>query len=84
MLFNDRSAKKRALKAANGPSLASKRYKPDTAGRRHVVDIAEIGQGHYYTNATSKKQKFQNAAEWNDALDAGKGGMTVFPKKEGK
>lgn len=35
MIFNDRR-NARALKAANGPSLAPKGYKPDTAGRAAV------------------------------------------------
>ena len=39
--FNDRRANKRALKAANGPSLAPKNYQPDTAGRTAVSDTAE-------------------------------------------
>jgi hypothetical protein len=36
MLFNDRRANARALKAANGPSLAPKNYKSDTTGRAKV------------------------------------------------
>lgn len=39
MEFNDRrkaNVNKKALKAANGPSLAPKKYKPDTAGRAEV------------------------------------------------
>lgn len=76
--FNDRRANKRALKAANSKSLAPRGYKPDTASRTHVKDIAEIGQGHIYTHAKTKKQKFQNAAEWKDALETGKGGATIF------
>lgn len=41
MLFNDRrmSANDRALKAAQGPSLASKRYKPDTKRREAVKNL---------------------------------------------
>lgn len=78
MMFNDRRANKRALKAANGKSLAPKRYKSDAKSRSQVTDIAEIGGVHYHTNAKNRKQKFQNAAEWKDALDTGQGGATVF------
>lgn len=76
--FNDRRANKRALKAANGKSLAPRGYKSDAKSRTQVKDIAEIGQVHHYTNAKNRKQKFQNAAEWKDALDSGQGGATVF------
>ena len=76
--FNDRRANKRALKVANGKSLAPRGYKSDAKSRTQVTDIAEIGQVHNYTNAKNRKQKFQNAAEWKDALDAGKGGATIF------
>ena len=41
MMFNDRRANARALKAANGPSLAPKGYKPDTAGREKITYPAE-------------------------------------------
>lgn len=42
MLFNDRrmSANDRALKAALGPSLAPKGYKPDTLSRKNVKKFA--------------------------------------------
>jgi hypothetical protein len=36
MLFNDRRATQRALKAANGPSLAPKGYKTDSSRRSEV------------------------------------------------
>jgi hypothetical protein len=39
--FNDRRKNSRALKAAIGPTLASKDYTPDTAGREKVNDLAE-------------------------------------------
>ena len=52
MIFNDRrkgnTEIKKALKAANGPSLAPRGYKPDTAGRAeinsdHGVQLANSG-----------------------------------------
>lgn len=61
MLFNDRRANKRALKAANGPSLAPKGYKPDTAGRNVVRSEASpiLEQNK---NMVSHKSRYNAAA----------------------
>ena len=58
MEFNDRRANKRALKAANGPSLAPKGYKPDTAGRQEVRKAAVSGADR----PDSNKQRYNKAA----------------------
>jgi hypothetical protein len=62
MLFNDRRATKRALKAANGPSLASKKYKPDTAGRAEVNADPTV-QLTNKNSAYSRKIAYENAAK---------------------
>ena len=63
MIFNDRRNAK-ALKAANGPSLAPKGYKPDKESRAKVYLSASGG-----TNLSdgldmsgSRKQRFNSAA----------------------
>lgn len=61
MLFNDRRANKRALKAANGPSLAPKGYKPDTAGRK-VVRAAASPILEKNQNLVSHKARYNAAA----------------------
>ena len=61
MEFNDRRANKRALKAANGPSLAPKGYKPDTAGRK-VVKAAASPILEKNQNMVSHKSRYNAAA----------------------
>ena len=58
MFFNDR----RALKAANGPSLAPKGYKPDTAGRKVVKEEASPITDENM-RITSRKQRYNRAAK---------------------
>ena len=61
MEFNDRrraNVNKKALKAANGLSLASKKYKPDTAGRQAVRKAAVSGADR----PDSNKQRYNKAA----------------------
>ena len=59
MIFNDRRNAK-ALKAANGPSLAPKGYKPDTAGRK-VVRAAAVPTT-LEKNPNMVKQRYNTAA----------------------
>ena len=78
MLFNDRRANKRALKAANGPSLAPKGYKPDTAGRNVVRDAASpitdenmrITSRKVRYNKAAKKVDYEGTANPNDMWNA--------------
>jgi hypothetical protein len=58
VLFNDRRANKRALKAAQGSSLASKGYESDTEGRMLVRRAALSGA----TRKESRKQRYAQAA----------------------
>jgi hypothetical protein len=60
MIFNDR----RALKAANSPSLAPKKYKTDAEGRAKVTDIAEGNSNHSdaINLMASRKKRFNSAA----------------------
>jgi hypothetical protein len=60
MIFNDR----RALKAANGPSLAPKRHKTDAEGRAKVSAIAEgkVSHSDAINLKGSRKQRFNSAA----------------------
>lgn len=60
MIFNDRRNAK-ALKAANGPSLAPKGYKPDTAGRK-VVRAAASPILEKNQNLVSHKARYNAAA----------------------
>jgi hypothetical protein len=60
MMFNDRR-NARALKAAQGPSLAPKGYKPDTAGRKVVRDEASP-RTEKNINVVSLKKRYKNAA----------------------
>jgi len=68
------AATARGLKAAKGPSLAPKGYKPDTAGRKAVTTAGNRGQdpqystvgGMYFPGATRKKA-FNTAARDVDA-----------------
>ena len=59
-MFNDRRNAK-ALKAAQGPSLAPKGYKPDTAGRKVVRDEASP-RTEKNINVVSRKKRYNNAA----------------------
>ncbi len=59
-MFNDRR-NARALKAAQGPSLAPKGYKPDTAGRKVVRDEASP-RTEKNINVVSRKKRYNNAA----------------------
>jgi len=61
MIFNDRRTNKRALKAANGPSLAPKGYKPDTAGRK-VVRAAASPILEKNQNMVTHKSRYNAAA----------------------
>lgn len=59
MLFNDRRATQRALKAAQGPSLAPRGYKPDTEARTIVQNY-----GNYFTKPwTSRKDVMARGAK---------------------
>jgi len=60
MMFNDRR-NARALKAAQGPSLAPKGYKPDTAGRK-VVKAAASPILEKNQNLVSNKSRYNAAA----------------------
>ena len=60
MIFNDRRNAK-ALKAANGPSLAPKGYKPDTAGRK-VVRTEAAPTLEKNVNLVSHKSRYNAAA----------------------
>ena len=60
MIFNDRRNTK-ALKAAQGPSLAPKGYKPDTAGRK-VVKAAASPILEKNQNMVSHKSRYNAAA----------------------
>ena len=59
-MFNDRR-NARALKAAQGPSLAPKGYKPDTAGRKVVRDEASPITDKNM-NVVSRKKRYNDAA----------------------
>ena len=61
MLFNDRRANARALKAANGPSLAPKSYKPDTKGRAEVN--ADPGVALAAKGMMNRKSAYNSAAK---------------------
>ena len=64
MFFNDRrrsNINKKALSAANGPSLAPKGYKPDTAGRK-VVKAAASPILEKNQNMVSHKSRYNAAA----------------------
>ena len=65
MIFNDRRKGDGALKAALGKSLAPKRYKPDTAGRAAVHEIADtIKKGSMYAAPSSnRKQAYAKAVK---------------------
>jgi hypothetical protein len=60
MMFNDRR-NARALKAAQGPSLAPKGYKPDTAGRK-VVRAEASPMTDKNMNVVSRKKRYNDAA----------------------
>jgi hypothetical protein len=70
MLFNDRRANKRALKAANGPSLAPKGYKPDTEART----IAQ-NNGDYFTRPWKSRKSAM--AESAKEIDANRGKLVT-------
>jgi hypothetical protein len=64
------AATARGLKAAKGPSLAPKGYKPDTAGRKTVTTAGNRGQdpqystvGGMYFPGTTRKKAFTSAAK---------------------
>lgn len=63
MIFNDRrkaNVNKKALKAANGPSLAPKGYKADKEGRKEVSKQAVVTP--LSPKGTSNKQRYNTAA----------------------
>ena len=60
MLFNDRRANARALKAANGPSLAPKGYKPDTEARTIAQNNGEYMTKPWYSRKISMKNSAQD------------------------
>jgi hypothetical protein len=69
------AATARGLKAAKGPSLAPKGYKPDTAGRKTVTTAGNRGQdpqystvGGMYFPGTTRKKAFNTAARDVDAV----------------
>ena len=83
MLFNDRrKANTRALKAANGPSLASRKYAPDTEGRADVT--LDVNQGKALTSEGKNRTRKQNYAFSAKRVDKGFGGLDNSTKKIGK
>jgi hypothetical protein len=68
MLFNDRRADKRALKAATGPSLAPKGYKPDTKSRQNVKRFAteDINRNLTRWNFMGRKEAYRRGADTQD------------------
>jgi len=78
MIFNDRRNAK-ALKAANGPSLAPKGYKPDTEART----IAQ-NNGEYFTKPwRTRKSAMAESAKGVDE-DRGRSTTNFIPTKNGK
>mgnify|MGYP006268545387 CR=1 FL=1 len=73
LFFNDRrkSANERALKAAQGPSLAPKGYKPDTAGRKSVKAQAMDYKIERMTRGipATRKQVYADAVESHEFLE---------------
>ena len=69
MEFNDRRANKRALKAAQGPSLAPRGYKPDTEART----IAQ-NNGDYFTRPWKSRKSAM--AESAKEIDANRGKLS--------
>ena len=68
------AATAKGLKAAKGPSLAPKGYKPDTAGRKTVTLAGDRGQyerystiGGMYFPGETRKKAFNTAARDVDA-----------------
>lgn len=61
MIFNDRRNAK-ALKAANGPSLAPKSHKTDAKGRSQLSNFASDYYNRGINVAGSRKERFNNAA----------------------
>jgi hypothetical protein len=66
--FNDRRANKRALKAANGSSLAPKGYKPDTESRKNVKRFAADDRNNSlkYGKLMGKREAYQRGADKQD------------------
>ena len=64
MLFNDRRSNQKALKAANGPSLAPKGYKTDSSRRSEVHARANSQMGvafrkKAYNYATTRQEEIE-------------------------
>jgi hypothetical protein len=68
MMFADRRANKRALKAANGPSLAPKGYETEPWGREMVTHAATEGRSARKAAAQgiSRKKLFEHSAQTQD------------------
>ena len=66
MIFNDRRGNARALKAANGPSLAPKSYKTDSS-RRSEVDA----RAHLRMGVASRKNAYQYATTRQEEIEKG-------------
>lgn len=69
MIFNDRRQKKataRAIKAAQGPSLAPKGYKTDTAARKSITESVEKNANVPLGN---RKQRFEKATKRYDSYN---------------
>jgi hypothetical protein len=83
MFFNDRrKSNTRALKAANGPSLAPRNYKPDTEGRSDVRRDVAKGKGLAYDGKNrTRKQDYTLSA---GRIDKGFGGLNNYTNRIGK
>jgi len=70
MIFNDRrkgnTEIKKALKAANGPSLAPRGYKPDTAGRANINNYLGVQLSNSGKHLVSRKVAYNVAAMQSD------------------
>ena len=66
MIFNDRRANQKALKAANGPSLAPKGYKTDSTRR------SEVGaRAHSQMAVAPRKKAYQYATTRQEEIEKG-------------
>ena len=74
--FNDR----RALKAANGPSLAPRGYKPDTQSRQNVKRFAveDINRGLQRWNFMGKKEAYSRGTNTQEFYEKNPGELKAF------
>jgi hypothetical protein len=84
----DAAASARGLKAAQGPSLAPKGYKMDTAGRADVKRLVETGlyskvAGQYFKLTPKEAAKYVSEARkssMNASRTQAEGGVSTAPK----